>query len=289
MLFSMKVFNPSFLKQTNGELCNTIVENINFSTETVRQGILRSKKFVVGESLLPYSKISYSNMMKYIFGKDVDNNGMFISDEIANKHHELYRKYSKLPYPEIFIENSIGGLLIQDKGEFFLITSVEPEGYINPIKVRITKDVLNLGLVSFTDISNFKLTEDYSSTKVEFAYSLYLYVTSYLTLNALLYINTKNVSNEVYKITKNEATKNNIPKVMAKYYDYHVVDIFHKKKNYEKLSDVVNYSKEELTNRIRAHMVRGHFKQRASGLYWWNPFLRCKTNERFVDKHYEVH
>jgi hypothetical protein len=25
-----------------------------------------------------------------------------------------------------------------------------------------------------------------------------------------------------------------------------------------------------------AHLVRGHFKQRKSGLFWWNPFVRGK-------------
>jgi hypothetical protein len=25
---------------------------------------------------------------------------------------------------------------------------------------------------------------------------------------------------------------------------------------------------------VEAHLVRGHFKRRSSGVYWWNPFIR---------------
>jgi hypothetical protein len=25
---------------------------------------------------------------------------------------------------------------------------------------------------------------------------------------------------------------------------------------------------------VEAHLVRGHFKRRNSGVYWWNPFIR---------------
>jgi hypothetical protein len=39
---------------------------------------------------------------------------------------------------------------------------------------------------------------------------------------------------------------------------------------------------------MRAHMVRGHFKQRASGLYWWSPFVRGDKSRGFADKRYEV-
>jgi hypothetical protein len=38
----------------------------------------------------------------------------------------------------------------------------------------------------------------------------------------------------------------------------------------------------------RAHTVRGHFKIRKSGVYWWRPFIRGEVAEGFVGKTYKV-
>ena len=37
-----------------------------------------------------------------------------------------------------------------------------------------------------------------------------------------------------------------------------------------------------------AHMVRGHFKVRATGVYWWRPFIRGDMAEGFTEKRYRV-
>lgn len=39
---------------------------------------------------------------------------------------------------------------------------------------------------------------------------------------------------------------------------------------------------------IRAHFVRGHFKQRRSGLFWWGPFMRGNMDRGYVAKDYVV-
>lgn len=38
----------------------------------------------------------------------------------------------------------------------------------------------------------------------------------------------------------------------------------------------------------RAHTVRGHFKIRATGVYWWRPFIRGDLQEGFTGKTYKV-
>lgn len=38
----------------------------------------------------------------------------------------------------------------------------------------------------------------------------------------------------------------------------------------------------------RAHFVRGHFKVRATGVYWWSPFIRGEKALGFVSKSYRV-
>lgn len=39
---------------------------------------------------------------------------------------------------------------------------------------------------------------------------------------------------------------------------------------------------------LRAHMVRGHFKCRKTGVFWWMPFLRGDSSLGYVEKEYEV-
>ena len=39
---------------------------------------------------------------------------------------------------------------------------------------------------------------------------------------------------------------------------------------------------------MRAHTVRGHFKIRATGIYWWRPFIRGEVAEGFAAKRYKV-
>lgn len=39
---------------------------------------------------------------------------------------------------------------------------------------------------------------------------------------------------------------------------------------------------------VRAHFVRGHFKIRSSGVFWWSPFLRGDKRLGFADKDYRV-
>jgi hypothetical protein len=39
---------------------------------------------------------------------------------------------------------------------------------------------------------------------------------------------------------------------------------------------------------VRLHFVRGHFKQRTSGLFWWSTHVRGKLEHGYVSKDYEV-
>ena len=39
---------------------------------------------------------------------------------------------------------------------------------------------------------------------------------------------------------------------------------------------------------IRSHFVRGHFKTRKSGVFWWSPFFRAGSQPGLVTKDYRV-
>lgn len=41
-------------------------------------------------------------------------------------------------------------------------------------------------------------------------------------------------------------------------------------------------------NEMRAHLVRGHFKIRRTGIYWWSPFVRGNAKTGIITKDYRV-
>jgi hypothetical protein len=47
-------------------------------------------------------------------------------------------------------------------------------------------------------------------------------------------------------------------------------------------------SPEEEKQIIRAHFVRGHFKVRKTGIFWWSPYVRGDLSKGFASKDYQV-
>lgn len=41
-------------------------------------------------------------------------------------------------------------------------------------------------------------------------------------------------------------------------------------------------------NDLRAHLVRGHFKRRKSGIFWWSPFVRGNSKLGIITKDYNL-
>lgn len=290
MLISLKAFNPNFLHTNMPEEMLNCAKGIDCSVTGVRRAIINSKKFIVGQELIPYNdkNESVTDGLNKIFHGDLDSGA---SASIIEKYKGIWSKFAKLPYPAIFIENSGMGILLQEYNGGILGLVIHQSGFIEYCRffIRHGEEFLFSGYMNKTlqdKIENGLCTITVSDMK---AMNQRIGFWCFMVLNALTYINAKNVSIEAYKMSKSEAKRSNLPNVMVRQYDYHVVNIFHKKVVYEKLADVEAFSNSETTSHIRAHMVRGHFKQRGSGLYWWNPFLRCKKNQGFVDKDYIVH
>jgi hypothetical protein len=49
-----------------------------------------------------------------------------------------------------------------------------------------------------------------------------------------------------------------------------------------------HYKETERSSEIRAHFVRGHFKTRRSGIFWWGPHMRGQAKYGSVVKDYEI-
>lgn len=62
------------------------------------------------------------------------------------------------------------------------------------------------------------------------------------------------------------------------------IDIYKTRKEYVSLDDMVGEVNTDKVHESRVHMVRGHFKHKKNGCFWWNAFIRNKktANEESV-------
>lgn len=200
--------------------------------------------------------------------------------------------YSKLPYPSIFLENENGAFLVENTpmgktfieinkdGRVFLFYGLLPNELIPG--ETYSKMIINLEYAE-------SLKNMYDGDSPHSGYDVamqHLKFSGLLILNALLHINALNCSIEQYKPSRKELS-NYVSNVHRELYIYNVVNIFKNKcKPPANIKEVETIASSPMSENIRRHMVRGHFKQRSSGIYWWNPFLRCKKNEGYVEKSY---
>lgn len=76
-------------------------------------------------------------------------------------------------------------------------------------------------------------------------------------------------------------------------YIYRVLDIWRDRKQFVSLQDIKSFLSppEEERRKQRAGLVRGHFKIRQTGLFWWDMFMRNSRNAQTVgviDKDYSL-
>lgn len=101
-------------------------------------------------------------------------------------------------------------------------------------------------------------------------------------------LNTKGFI-EVKDVSKNMGFKKNAlgKKEPISKHDHKFVTLSLKGREYyeqikhECISDTIR-------SRSRAHLRRGHFKQRKTGMFWWNPHMACRDAEYSITKEYKV-
>lgn len=276
-LLSMKVAKTGFLK-------DIMVEN-KLPTLTpvseVRSKVLAAVKFIVSKELLCVDFVNVNALS--LIGIEHTEKGYYLGNEEAQeKTRTLWAAFSKMPFNSIFLENSTGGLLVTEKKEGLEVIIIENDGVINPSIFLIPNEQKGFELleciITFLPVHSEEIITEIKNRSKAFGLMI---------MNFLLHLNSRN-KNVVKYNCSNKEFSNHISKVHRPLYTYHILDIYSSKpKNIENLKQIESISEKAITAHVRAHMVRGHFKQRASGLYWWNPFLRSKTNSGFVDKDYQ--
>ena len=261
-------------------LSQRIAKDINFprklkddnrSTFDVRMRIIKAYKLLVPLTMLnlldPDSIDLVVEMRK---GKD-----------LLMKRVALYKEFSKLPFDTVFIENETGGFLCENIKDSLMITIISDENdlYHTSIVFKgFTEEAFKIELIKHTKHPDDVLDILDAATEI------------ISVLEILLFLNTKNVTK--HKYTPSKVENKAVPKPLLPFYTYYILDIFRERKIYENLDEVYDFinSNRKRDDERRASVVRGHFKTRKTGNFFWSSFVRNmeNINKGFVDKDYRL-
>lgn len=267
MLISQRIAKSNhFLKSVKGAYQ---------TADEMRAAIIQSVKFIVGTDLLSY-QLNTVEIRRRITGGD--------GDEAFEKKIEQFKKFARLPFDKMFIENNTGALLVQvtDKGNW-LLTDILEDGSASPITIEVPP-------VEFSDGRGFDavfhmpdaLQKNWEAQGKDKLATYNGFVTILMLCEILLFLNITNVNVHHYVPTKRE--NDMVAKTLQPKFSYRILDVYRERTRYASLYEIFGHlfiDKEETAKR-RAHLVRGHFKQKNGRLFWWNSFLRCRTNKEVV-------
>ena len=247
--------------------------------EDIRVAILQSAKFIIADSLIDSS---------------IENIADFVLEGINNrdKKYDIWRTYgTKLPYPKLFLQtNNVGFLLQQESNGDISVITVTNKGTIHPVISIISARLLNTEIEHPVEILMSLGTEVlYKTDEMKTTFDnmrFMLYGIAVILYEFITYINARNTVIIEYTPKKKELP--GIAKALYPLYKLSVVKITKERKEYKSLEEINRDINSEENKHIRKHLVRGHFKQCKSGLYWWSPFIRYRNSEGVVDKTYVV-
>jgi hypothetical protein len=114
-----------------------------------------------------------------------------------------------------------------------------------------------------------------------------------MAIRACLLLNTRNLKviqavQAPVQLNKKRAKKNRAP-----FFEYYTLDIFvsDDASRFSRKRVDSNYIREKFANMNTQHRwgsVRGHFKHRSTGIFWWNDYTRGSKAVGIVDKDYRV-
>lgn len=206
-----------------------------------------------------------------------------ICEGIESKHMQFYYQYCRMPFKHMLFENPFLSLLVEEIGEHsFKFIALHGNVLIPPHYCIVTIHDES-GNFSIETKETYVCSNKFLPVGGErFNYVDYLkdenrYFVLYL-LELLLFLNTRNTVVQEYFPTKRELKR--ILPVNVDKYVYRVIDIYRDKPVYKSLKEIEEGTvvSNEVSQQRRAHMVKGHFKKKKSGLFWWSSFLRCRNN-----------
>lgn len=200
---------------------------------------------------------------------------------------KLYRECAKLPYPIVFLEIFGHGVLVKQTATGFTTKLILPNGTGGLVSSDVSivdEDIVVVMdppmeyVASVGPVAKFYGGVDELIREVVGM----LLAQTIFVLRSLLFINTKNVTQHTIKPTRKELGEK-VPKVMVPKYEFKVIDIVRGQAQVMTLSDFKERCDHTAANAPgKTTLVRGHFKRRKTGIYWWNHFVRNGNNKTTV-------
>lgn len=326
---SMKAFtengfikDSTFIKKHNIKEANIFKGEI-ISPDMVKTDIINSVKFIIpkdlmnlrcsdGDLSLDINTVNASFESHIPVNSDKD---FFDYDCISNKDFDkninTWVTYgTKMPFPLMFLENDTGGILLKQNDGYIDCIYILTEGTVVGVIAKIfpnsfTEEYIKERKLPINFIGNKlmhsalqfccikenhdKITDQQERLVLSYSANVKLMkIVTVITLQILSFINARNIKQITYKPTKKETSK--IPNSFKRKYEYTTIDIFRERKEYHSLEEFVNSSSHVDRKEIRAHLVRGHFKHKKNGVFWWNSFIRNNKNTNVLKaKDYVLH
>lgn len=246
----------------------------------VRKKIMRATKIVVPDEFMT------------IFDGTAHMSSLRPEGQTFIDRYPLYVEYARLFSPLMFIENNQFGVLLEERKNGWIATFL--------IRTLNTDNREVFALVHTRPIFTYSVSaETMSKACHAMVYGKPQALPVVATCDAekgydfasngvaavcelLLFVNTKNTPIREYSPTRQENAK--IPSEVLPKYDYKVLDIYRDIGEIKTLDTVRQFMRASPSGHgdRRAHLVRGHFKRKKNGLFWWNPFMRARDNAKKV-------
>jgi hypothetical protein len=298
-------------------------DGFELSMTNVRKEIINAVKFIVPRDIMSLSR-SFELNLGYVDIADASScftsnrqelsvynpSASCLSDSDYDKHVNIWNLYGmKMPYTSLFLENETGGILIKKHGNFVVMVAVHSDGVFLPgithiessgfipgfIEMRFFPFEFHLSPSFAKAINSIKkkmvevkgITEHWRNCLTH-VYNLKLVsqIHAIVAMQVLSFINARNVAKPVY-VPKNKELKN-IPPSFKSRFTYNTIDIYKTHKVYVSLDEVLKEANAEKLSELHPHLVRGHFKHKKNGVFWWNSFIRNKRSatDNVVKKDY---
>lgn len=298
-MFSLKLISSNLLEKRYDSMGKVLANGM--SPAEVKQGILRSKKFIIGNELSITAELLNSI-------NDNDRTISFQCRQIINSLKDEYMKTakhwqtrvqiwkefaSKMPFDEVTFERPDSLFLVQKQpDESIAIRHISSSGRILSIAFIIKPNELDentnwFHMVELGMSAALKATilANMEEDAIETAQLLGLFA-AIQVYEILTYINCRNIKTVKYSTKKSESAK--LPKVLQPKFDYTIVKLLGEVTQYSSLEQIKTDLEKPVSNEMKLHAVRGHFKRRNTGVFWWNSFLRGHRKNGVIEKHYEV-
>jgi len=272
----------------------------------IRQDVLRAHKVLISDYGIgqPEGK-TMSEIRLMLFGED--------SRQAQDKRTQVFAQFARPPFPVTLLESDSFVLLVReytavqvkeavlhydlqdiDAGaRCFSVRSVDKFGIVGAYEQAIIYSPSGKTRNFYTPLTKFLRdavkANQVPPEKIENMVRMCV-VYGWIACDALTLMNCRNIESISYTPTKRELA--HLPKVVQAAFVYHILNLQRTRKVYTSLDAMTDdaFTREAKTN-AKAHVVRGHFKQTRTGLFWWNSFLRNAKNMKdhgYVDKAYKL-